>query len=73
MEHASLAAMVTFQTTAEPDASRRRPLLTLAMVIEKSTTLTEADVPPVTHTPEPRDKTPSASLINAVHHKSSLG
>jgi hypothetical protein len=73
MELASPAAMVMFQTTAEPDVSRRRPPSTLATVKEKSTTLTEADVPPVTHTPELKDRTPSVSQTNAVKTKSSPG
>jgi hypothetical protein len=73
MEPASLAAMVTYQTTAELDVSRRRPPSTLATVIEKSTTLTEADVPHVIHTPELKERTQSASLTNAVKTKSSPG
>ena len=73
MEVASLAAMVMFQTTAEPDASRRRPKIANVPEIERSTTQTEPDVPLVTHTPEPKDKTPSASQTNVVPTKSSPG
>jgi hypothetical protein len=73
MAHASLAAMVMFQTTAEPDVSRRTKDLVLAMVKEKSTTQIEPDVPLVTHTPELKDKIPSASQTNVLQIKSSHG
>jgi len=70
---ASLAATVTFQTTVRQDASRNPQLLNNALEIERSTTQTEPDVPLVTHTPELKDKTPSAFQTNAVPTKSSLG
>lgn len=74
MEPASPAAMVTYQTTAEPDVSRRATTSEdNVLVIEKSTTATEQDVPLVTHIPEPKDQTPSASLINALPTKSLHG
>jgi len=66
--------MVTYQTSAEQDASRRTKVsLENVPEIEKSTTLTEPDVPHVIHTPELKDQTLSASLINAAPTKSSLG
>jgi uncharacterized protein (UPF0216 family) len=73
MDHASHAAMVTFQTTQEPDVSRRSKELPNAQEKEKSSALTDQDVLHVTHTPEPKDQTPSASQINAQPTKSSLG
>jgi len=73
MEVASLAAMVMFQTIAELDVSRRRPQIANVPETERSTALIEADVPLVTHTPEPKDKTLSVSLTNAVTTRSSLG
>jgi hypothetical protein len=73
MAHASLAAMVMFQTTAEPDVSRRTKDLVLAMEREKSTTQTEPDVLHVIHTPELKDKIPSASQTNVIPIKSSHG
>jgi len=69
MVAASHAAMVTYQTTAELDASRRRPSLNNVPEIERSITLTEPDVPLVIHTPEPKDKTLSASQTNVVETK----
>jgi hypothetical protein len=73
MVPASLAAMVMFQTTAEPDVSRRAKLVTLVTEKEISTTQIEPDVLHVIHTQEPKDKTPSASQTNAHPTKSSHG
>jgi hypothetical protein len=66
--------MVTYQTTAEQDVSRRlKDKLEAVPEKEKSTLLTDPDVPHVTHIRELKDKTLSASLINAVPTKSSHG
>ena len=73
MDHASHAAMVMFQTTAEPDVSRRTLVPKPAQEKEKSSTLIEPDVLLVTHTPEPKDPTLYASQINVVPPKSSPG
>jgi len=73
MVAASLAAMVTYQTSAEPDVSNNQLELPLVREKEKSSAVTDQDVPLVTHTPEPKDKTPSASQTNAIKTKSSLG
>lgn len=70
---ASLAAMVTYQTTVEQDVLRSRQRLTNVKEIERSTTQIEPDVPLVTHTPEPKDKIPSAFQTNVVPTKLSLG
>lgn len=73
MVPASLAAMVTCQTTAELDVSRRRIQLVNAQVKEKSITLTEQHVLLVSLTQELKDKTLYALLINATQTKLSLG
>ena len=72
-EAASLAAMVMFQTTAEPDVSRSQTDKLLALEKEKSSALTDQDVPHVTHTPELKEVIPSVSQTNAVLIKSLLG
>jgi len=74
MVPASLAAMVTFQTTAEPDVSRRvSPILQDVPVKERSSTLTEPSAKLVDHTPELKEQTLSASQTNVMPVKSSLG
>lgn len=73
MVPASHAAMVMFQMPAELDVSSKLELRKVAVVKEKSSTQTEQHVPFVTHTPELRDKTLSASQTNAMLTKSLPG
>jgi hypothetical protein len=73
MEAASLAATVTYQTTAEQDVSRRTLVPPPVVETEKSSAQTDQDVLLVIHTPEPKDKTLSASQTNVVPTKSSPG
>jgi hypothetical protein len=73
MVAASLAATVTFQTTAELDVSRRTLVSPPVVETEKSSAQIDQDVLHVIHTPEPKDKTLSVSQTNAVPTKSSPG
>lgn len=73
MVAASLAATVTFQTTAEPDVSRNKRVPLNAQEKEKSSALTDPDAPHVTHTQEPKEETVSVSQTHAIPAKSSLG
>jgi hypothetical protein len=74
MEAALPAATVMFQTQARPDVSRRPTHWELDVLeIEKSATLMELNVSPVIHIPELKERTLSASQINAKKTKSSLG
>jgi len=66
MVPASHAAMVMFQTPAEPDVLSKLELRLVAVEIEKSSTQTEHHVPFVIHTPELKDRTLSASQTNAM-------
>lgn len=70
MDHASHAAMVTFQTTAEPDVSKRTAVPKPVQEKEKSSTQTDPDVLLVIHTLELKDPTLFASQTNAVPNKS---
>jgi hypothetical protein len=72
-EAASLAATVTYQTTAEPDVLRNPLELLLAMPKEKSSTLIDQAVLHANHTPELKEETLSASQTNAVPTKLLLG
>jgi len=73
MEAASLAAMVMFQITAEPDVSKKQVDKLLVLVTEKSSALIDLDVLHVTHTLELKEEILFASLTTAQVTKSSLG